>query len=75
MPIKKVIEKHLFDDAAGLRAYYGVRKVRKVFDKRKHGPATNASVARMLPTGIQRKESQNMQAHLHLHAHPAARPC
>lgn len=46
--IRKVLEKHKFEDVARLCFYYGLPKVKRVFKQREFEPITTASVARML---------------------------
>lgn len=46
--ITKVLEKHKFEDVVRLCYYYGVAKVKRVFQQHQLDPMTTASVARML---------------------------
>ena len=46
--IRKVLEKHKFEDVTRLCFYYGVPKVKRVFKRRAFDPMTTASVTRML---------------------------
>ncbi len=46
--ITKVLEKHKFEDVVRLCYYYGVAKVKRVFQQHPLDPMTTASVARML---------------------------
>jgi len=46
--IRKVLEKHKFEDVARLCFYYGVPRVKRVFKRRAFEPMTIVSVTRML---------------------------
>ena len=46
--IRKVLEKHKFEDVARLCFYYGVPRVKRVFKRRAFEPMTTVSLTRML---------------------------
>lgn len=46
--IRKVLERHQFDDMVRLCAYYGVARVKRVYRTTEPGPLARASIERML---------------------------
>jgi hypothetical protein len=46
--IRKVLERHQFDDMVRLCAYYGVTRVKRVYRSTEPGPLARASIDRML---------------------------